>query len=140
MLWKILHWSWILTVPVTLLFLVWLMGVVPRYWDFGIRYGTFQNAATLKKIGEMEFKHLLRKLQLKFTPALSSGHQNLPQINLIIEGGAEAELNRNLPHSSRNYVKAQLLYPDGKLHNVKIKYRGDFHWHWAFYKKSIRVI
>ena len=58
---KAFHWSWIVTVPVTLLFLVWLMGVIPRYWDFGMRYATFQNAATLKKIGEMEFKHLLRK-------------------------------------------------------------------------------
>ncbi len=136
---RVFHWSWILTVPVMLLFLVWIAGVMPRYWDFGIRYGTFKNAAKLKNIGEMEFKHLLRKLQLKSTPVLSHDRQDLPQINLIIEGGAEAELNRNLPHSGRNYVKAQLMYPDGKLLNVKIKYRGDFHWHWAFYKKSMRV-
>jgi len=136
---KAFHWSWIVTVPVTMLFLVWIIGVIPKYWDFGLRYRTYANAAKLKNIGEMEFKHLLRKLQLKFIPDLSHSEQSLQQINLIVEGAAEAELNRNLPHSGRNYVKAQLMYPDGKIHKVKMKYRGDFHWHWAFYKKSIRV-
>jgi len=136
---KAFHWSWIVTVPVTLLFLVWLMGVIPKYWDFGMRYRTYANAAKLKNIGEMEFKHLLRKLQLKFTPAVSNNQRGLPRINLFIEDTVEAKLNENLPHSGRNYVKAQLMYPDGKLRKVKIKYRGDFHWHWAFYKKSMRV-
>ena len=45
----------------------------------------------------------------------------------------------HLPHSGRDYVDAHLLYSDGDIHKVSVKYRGDFFWHWAGTKKSIRV-
>ena len=41
------------------------------------------------------------------------------------------------PHSGRRYVEASLVYPDGDIHEVKVKFRGDHFWHFANRKKSM---
>ncbi|MBL4771938.1 MAG: CotH kinase family protein [Planctomycetes bacterium] len=63
----------------------------------------------------------------------------LPQVHLMVGQGSERALNSRLPSSGRVYKKGFLLYPDGQLGGVKVRYRGDFGWHWASDKKSWRV-
>ncbi len=91
----------------------------------------------LHRIMRMEFDHLVRKAELALSR--SAEQRGLKQIHLFLPESAEAQLDQNLPHSGRKYVRARLLYPDGNVNDVKVKYRGDFWWHWAYYKKSFRI-
>ncbi len=134
------RWSWLLTLPLTALFLTWAAATASRFADFGLRYQLFfEPPSLLQRIGRMELDHYLRGLRLAAgrTPDLSA--QGIDQLYLFVGEQQKKHLDRNLPHSGRSYVEAWLRYPDGDIREVKIRYRGDFYYHWAFYKKSLRV-
>ncbi|MCZ6597676.1 MAG: CotH kinase family protein [Planctomycetota bacterium] len=134
-LWR---WSWVVTLPVTAVFVLWTVRVADRYRDFGLRYQTYNDSVDLHRIGSMEASFLARKAELALTPGRSEA-QGLRRIELFVSEANEARLNAELPHSGREYVGAALLYPDGRIREVSMRYRGDFYWHWAGIKKSIRV-
>ncbi len=135
--WK---WSWALTLPLSALFLLWLNNLQAQYRDFGIRYpGILQEEGRLLQMGKMEFDHIIRKYELMMASQDDPRNRGLKQIFLFLPEANEERLNSHLPYSGRNYVEARLLYPDGGVYNVEVKYRGDFIWHWAFYKKSLRI-
>ncbi len=133
---RIWRWSVVVTLPVSLLFSIWGLAVWSRYSDFGLRH-PMADTPRIHIIGKMELDHMLRKAELLLRPGGSRG--GLKEVHLFLPESAESVLDRELPHSGREYVRGRLLYPDGSVNNVKIKYRGDFWWHWAFYKKSLRV-
>jgi CotH protein/parallel beta helix pectate lyase-like protein len=136
---KTFRWSWVVTFPLASLFVIWMVRTGTRFYDFGVRYNTFGGKSTLYNVGKMEFEHLLRLAELSLTPDHPQTGDGLRRVNLYVQDGDQAKLNRNLPASGLEYVEGALAYPDGSVNEVSLRYRGDFNWHWAMYKKSIRV-
>ncbi|MCA8982065.1 MAG: CotH kinase family protein, partial [Planctomycetes bacterium] len=139
MLRKAFKWSWLVTFPLSAAFVVWAIQTGTRFFDFGMRYNTFGGRATLYNIGKMEYEHMLRTAELALTPEHERTGNGLRRVNLYVQEGDEAKLNRNLPASGLEYVTGAIQYPDGSVNEVDLRYRGDFNWHWAMYKKSFRV-
>lgn len=135
-LWK---WSWVVTFPLACLVVLWGIRTANRYSDFGVRFGTVGKFASLHNIGEMELRHMLRQAELAVKPRHNAKVGGLRRVDLFLQEGDEAQLNEDLPASGFNYKKGGLSYPDGSIQEVSLRYRGDFNWHWAMYKKSIRV-
>jgi len=66
--------------------------------------------------------------------------ENLPKIELTVEQGSIQKMASNLPASAKEkYYKAQLVYPDGQIHNVKYRFRGRSFYHWDPKKPSLRI-
>jgi hypothetical protein len=142
---KVLHrvwtWSWLVTLPVTLVFLSWATQTVGRYWQFGVVYNAAPLRYTLLDVGEETLHSLLRKVEFSFFPEglRGEGRQaDLPVIALFVPERNLAELNSNLPHSGFKYVKGG-LWNGQDVQDVKFRYRGDYGYHWAHAKKSLRV-
>jgi len=136
LLWR---WSWILTLPIVIIFVSWSGTTIERYYTFSIKYPSlFSN---LYSYGSDEFQHLMRQTKLILSGQNGSQQQgalSLKTINLFIPEANLARLNESLPQSGFNYVKGSLW--DGiKLHKIKLKYRGDNSIHWEYYKKSLRI-
>ena len=127
------HWSWLLTTPIVVLFCIWLVLTWDRFWAFGIRYDTTPFITRLSDVGAMEMHNSLRQLQLAlknpFQQTSTLGDSKLKQINLFIPNAAIRTLNDRLPHSGQNYVEGG-LYIDNNIERVKIRYRGDYFYHW----------
>lgn len=136
---KMFRWSWVVTFPASSLFVVWMIQTATRYFDFGVRYETLGNHATLHRIGKLEFDHMLRNAELAITPRHPRIGDGLRSFNLYVQDGDQTKLNSNLPASGLDYVPGAIGYPDGSVREVSLRYRGDFNWHWAMYKKSFRV-
>lgn len=135
---KIWRFSWVVTLPIAICFVYWGWCSGVRYFDFKVRYSAAEDFSLLK-VGKMEFLHALRKSKIEtFRNNKQINSENLRTINLFIPESELAQLNSNLPHSGSEYVKGGAYY-GGKLHKVKLKYRGDTVYHWGYYKKSIRV-
>ncbi|MFT4648059.1 MAG: hypothetical protein ACI9X4_001278 [Glaciecola sp.] len=134
--WK---WSWVITLPIAVVFFMWCNSVQATYRDFGLRYTTMSNSARLLRVMEYEYATLARKGQLLFKGKRSIEEGEAPRVQLLLSNSDESKLNSNLPASGLQYVEGALLYPDGELLPVDLRYRGDFFWHWAMGKKSWRV-
>lgn len=63
----------------------------------------------------------------------------LPQVRLYVPEKAQQRLMDALPTSVKQWQKAHLIYPDGKMRQVKARYRGDNPFNWMFGKKSWRI-
>ncbi|MBI2412096.1 MAG: CotH kinase family protein [Deltaproteobacteria bacterium] len=132
-LWK---WSWVATLPIAVFFFVWIKDTAESYRLLKLDYRATMNVG-LKSIGSMRAGLLLNDLG-SVSHALGD-NRGLPAVNIYVQEGELKKLDADLPYSGRQYVEAKLLYPDGKLFEVKMKYRGDFSYHWAERKKSIRI-
>ena len=63
---------------------------------------------------------------------------NLPRINLFVPEANLAQLESHMPQSGFEYVRGG-MFINGALKKVKIRYRGDYSYHWGWDKKSIRI-
>ena len=135
---KLWRWSWLITLPATIFFLLWTVHTFQMYYTFKLKYLP-QAAISLLNIGKQQSFYLTSDIVDPFKSAKRSADQGLQAIHVFINESELNKLNSNLPYSGRNYVTAKLLYPDGKIYKVKVKYRGDFSYHWTGRKKSIRV-
>ncbi|MFT5698317.1 MAG: hypothetical protein ACI8ZB_001172 [Desulforhopalus sp.] len=133
-------WSWLITLPVTVVFIYWSWSTIDRYSTFGVRFDAKPAKMTLLKAGKLEAYHLKQKMRLalSFTQDKEKVGSKLRAINLFVPESNLAQLNANLPHSGFEYVKGG-LWNGEKLQKVKVKYRGDFLPHWGFFKKSLRI-
>ena len=134
------RWSWVLTLPVAVLFIYLAWVSIQYYSTFGVRYNAHPVSVTLLKSG---FKHT-HYLKRAFALVLSPPKNTLPKqhlldtISLFIPESELAQLNKNLPHSGYKYVKASMLN-ENRLEKAKVRYRGDTIVHWDSPKKSLRV-
>ena len=135
-LWR---WSLFVTLPVTLLFVLWGLRVKDRFDTFGLKYAPIGTALSLHSICEVEANQMLRAGYLGTLPKRGVAPHPIRRIDIFLGRAEEDALNADLPHSGREYVKGSLVAMDGSVQQVKLKYRGDFHWHWGFFKKSLRV-
>ncbi len=132
--------SWILTVPVVIVFGMWARGTYARWNDFTVRHFTSQDLSLLK-VGQLEANHMARAAKLKATAW--GTHKKLTgtgldTVHLYIKDGSLQRLNSDLPHSGFEYVDGGMYYGD-EVHKVDLRYRGDNVYHWGFWKKSWRV-
>jgi len=63
----------------------------------------------------------------------------LPQLRLYVPAHTQEALMINPPDSTKTWHKSVLMYPDGSLEKIKIRYRGDNPNNWLFAKKSTRI-
>ncbi|MFT5197437.1 MAG: hypothetical protein ACI87O_000076 [Planctomycetota bacterium] len=133
------RWSWVLTLPITIFYLMWANATLSTYWDFGLRYSTLSNSGNLRRVMLYEYNHLARGLELALKGNGDMLPGEAPKVHMMLSNDGEGKLNSNLPASGREYVDGFLQYPNGELVPVDLRYRGDFFWHWGMRKKSWRV-
>jgi len=63
---------------------------------------------------------------------------HLTEVDLFISPSELARLHDDMPGSGFEYVSGSILQ-DGKMIPARVRYRGDFLYHWSHEKKSIRV-
>ena len=134
-------WSWLVTLPVCAFFAIWLTNTAHIYREFGLRYDATPMKIGLWETGHDEFRALLRRMRLAAQPNGGRGDQHaddLRTISLYVKEKRLTKLNRDLPYSGFDYVKAG-IWDGTRVRDVRVRYRGDFARHWAFPKKSWRV-
>ncbi len=134
-IYKVFIWSWIITLPITICTTVLVYQALDRYYTFGVRYNPAPIEPPLSFYINYEIDLFLHKLKVTIFEAKQT---KLPEINLFIPHSEIAKLEQHMPQSGFSYVKARMLL-NNKLVKAKVKYRGDFLYHWAWDKKSIRV-
>ncbi|MBE9536645.1 MAG: CotH kinase family protein [Proteobacteria bacterium] len=138
---KYWRWSWIVTLPISIIYIYWAWNTLDRYYTFALRYNSGPMPVKLLILGKSELVHLKNKFRTSVTEKMlrnDTAKEGLRTINLFIPEPDLASLNSNLPYSGFKYVKGR-LFSEGKLLKVKVKYRGDFVYHWGYYKKSLRI-
>lgn len=135
-LWR---WSPLVTVPLCLVYGAWIAAIWGPYQDWGLRHRNGREAGMLTQIMDLEWGQLWRHTRVRVMGAAERSKAPIPRIDLVVGSEQEAQLNRALPASGRDYVEAGLLAEDGEIQPVEVKYRGDFYWHWALEKKSWRI-
>jgi hypothetical protein len=135
------RWSWLVTLPVTTVF-VWWLSVTLRQWHrFTNEYDARPAVVTLHEAGVDNWNHVVRAAALSLTPGdvtdVPRSHQ-LRSVQLFVNDSDIAKLGADLPYSGFEFVDGQLVFPDGPK-EVKVRYRGDFLVHWGYEKKSIRI-
>lgn len=137
-LWRL---SWIVTLPITVVFLLWASRTHHRYSEFGLRQTTLDNLS-LYKSGKLEFDHMAASLRVE-TDALGVADRlaqtGLRTISLFVREGNLQRLNANLPSSGQEYVKGAMASAGDAVQEVDLRYRGDSVYHWGYWKKSWRV-
>lgn len=103
----------------------------------GVRYGSSAHALDLRATGTYEYQRLKQSLRIGVSEERSQSQ--LPVVELELQGDLEDRLNAYLPSSGRDYQDGLLGYADGESGAAKLRYRGDWFWHWAGLKKSWRV-
>lgn len=133
--WK---WSWLVTLPITAVFLLWAVNTARMYHHYKLNYVSTMELR-LSDLGRFQAEQLLSKLKKVIMPRSSRSEEGLRKIQLFVRESDLRRLDSDLPYSGSEYVRGKLLYQNGEVHEVKIKYRGDFSYHWSGQKKSLRV-
>lgn len=133
----LLRWSPVISLPVVILGSYLLFHTVEQYYSFAIRYEPKPSTLTLTQAGQYQYSALLQRIRSAFHAAEETT-TGLQSIRLYLPEDELSKLNEHLPQSGFKYVKGRILNA-GSLQGVKIKYRGDFLYHWGYDKKSLRV-
>lgn len=137
---KLWRWSWLVTLPVTIVFVYWGSLTWHYFSTFGVRYDAYPTQVELNSTGTEQFRFLVRRLELAVTHPIRgfADEHRLPFVSLHIPEASLAHLDEYLPHSGAVYVKGRLLV-DERLAKVQVRYRGDTIQHWGSPKKSLRI-
>lgn len=137
---KLVHiflWSWIITLPIAILGAYVSYKAVDRFHVFQVRYDPVPINISLSNYIEYEWVNILQRFRVE--AAKSFGAQSkLKNISIFVPEANLSKLNLHMPQTGFEYTKARVLH-DGQLIKAKIKYRGDYLYHWGFEKKSIRI-
>jgi len=137
---RVFLWSWVVTLPVTLLGSYWLFNTLDRFGTYGVRYGMygdFVDAMSLASVGSYETNAIAQKLKVS-VKKIAQPSGTLKSVHLFVAKPRLAQLQSHMPQSGFEYVQGRMLI-DGKLVKAKFKYRGDTYYRWAWNKKSIRI-
>jgi len=135
---RLFLWSWVLTLPLAITGGYLIVRTLDRFYTFQIRYDPRPINTTLGDNLRYEINHLLQTLRVKSTVRGIRQQTDLPRISLVVPEANLAQLRSHMPQSGFQYATGG-IFIDGKLKKAKIKYRGDFSYHWRWDKKSIRV-
>ncbi len=139
----VLMWRWspLVTLPVTLMYALWAAATWRRFDAFRLRYDARPVDVRLRDVGQDEWNSFVRRAEQALagrTVADVPAALSLNTVQLFVGEAELAQLRSDLPYSGYDYVKGRLMFADG-LHDVRLRYRGDFMPHWGYDKKSIRV-
>ena len=130
-------WSWIVTLPIALLGSYWAYNTANRFYTYAVRYDPAPNRTmNLYATGAYEFDTIIQRSRLLLKP--QANESELPAIKIFVPETNMSLLESRMPQSGFGFVKARLL-KDGRLLKAQLRYRGDFIYHWGYYKKSIRI-
>ena len=135
---RLFLWSWTISLPIVIAGGYLTYQGLDRFYTFQVRYNSKPVSASLHKTLSYEVDQFLQSLRVKTSPKRFLQGTSLPRINLFVPEANLTQLESHLPQSGFQYVKGGILI-DGRLQKAKIKYRGDFLYHWGWDKKSIRV-
>ncbi|MDP7453425.1 MAG: CotH kinase family protein, partial [Arenicellales bacterium] len=136
---RLFLWSWVATLPVTLVGGYWVYRSMDRFYTYKARYDPVnRNETDLGVIGKYEIARLVQRVRAATVGKFTQRGTSLKVIYLFVPESNLATLESHMPQSGFNYVKARMLI-DGKLEKVKVKYRGDTFYRWVWDKKSIRI-
>ena len=137
LLWR---YSPLVTLPISIFFLVWLGGTYKMYSDIVLRYLPLPfEHQDLDFVGRLKGETMVRGITSSLNIADFGGGAHLPRVHLFVDEGGLRSLDGDIPYSGKRFVGGRLIYPDGELKSVKVRYRGDFAYHWSGDKRSIRV-
>ena len=138
-LFRIFLWSWMLTVPVTLVGGYLVFRSFDRFATYGMRYNAGdQRELHLSAVGHYELSRMSQRIRAVVSGYLSEKPTELRSIHLFVPESNLSSLESHMPQSGYDYVKARMLI-DGKLAKGDLKYRGDTFYRWAWDKKSMRI-
>jgi len=135
---QIFLWSWVITVPISLVGGYILYRAADRTYTYSVRYGGEDERLQFDRIARYEVNHLANFSRVKSFEAFRKGASNLRSLYIVIPEANLAQLESHMPQSGFEYVAGRIIR-DGKLSKVKVKYRGDTFYRWAWDKKSIRI-
>ena len=117
---RIFLWSWVLTVPVTLVGGYLVFRSFDRFVTYGMRYNAGdQQELNLSAIGHYELSRMSQRIRAAVAGYLSGKPTELRSIHLFVPESNLSNLESHMPQSGYDYVKARMLI-DGKLEKVQI--------------------
>ena len=131
-------WSWIVSLPIVIAGTYLTYRGLDRFYTFQVRYDPRPVSRPLHRTLSYEVDQFLQILRVNTSPKKIFHETSLPRINLFVPEANLAQLESHMPQSGFRYVKGGILI-DGQLKKAKIKYRGDYIYHWGWDKKSVRV-
>ncbi|MEE2886689.1 MAG: CotH kinase family protein [Planctomycetota bacterium] len=135
------QWSWLITLPVAVLFVYWAGQTHNIYQNFCLRYDAVPIQFSLRGIGARNAKQMLLRARTELFEGggrTSVGPGNLRLVSLFVQEGDIAHLNSNLPHSGFQEVDGKIWHGNQPI-DCEVRYRGDFAQHWGYAKKSWRI-
>ena len=135
---QIFFWSWVITVPISLVGSYLLYRAVDRTYTYSVRYGGEKEELQFARIARYEASQLANFLRVNFIKGLGRRETSLKSVHLVVPEANLAQLESHMPQSGFEYVEGRMIQR-GKLAKVKVKYRGDTFYRWAWDKKSLRV-
>jgi len=135
---KLFLWSWLITLPVTLVGGYVLFRTLERTYAFHVRYGGWTKDLELGSVARYEVGQLSNMIRAKFKNNVRPLGPQLERIYLAVPTSNLALLESHMPQSGFEYVEGRILQGD-KWQKMKIRYRGDSSYRWAWDKKSIRI-
>lgn len=128
------RFSLIVTLPITICFFLWTYQTYRLYTSFFPEFYYAEVKKPLVAMGEVIFAKLVEGVWRSFY------RENAQvEFNIFIPQRSLNELNQDLPDSGFEFKRGFLLYPDGSLNRIQLRYRGDNAWHWLFPRKSYRI-
>jgi hypothetical protein len=134
---RLLLWSWLITLPIAIGGGYLSYKTLTRFYTFQVRYDPYPAQLKLHDLLQYEWGSMLLAGQAAINRYLDQ-RIDLKSIYLFASQSELARLGAHLPQSGFKYIKAAVLHKQ-KLIKAKIRYRGDFSYHWAWNKKSLRV-
>ncbi|MBT6070003.1 MAG: hypothetical protein HOH09_03000 [Proteobacteria bacterium] len=131
-------WSWLVTLPICIIGGYLTYRTIDRTYTFSIRYGSNAEAVKLDSIARYEVNQLVNHTRVQVKRFLAGKKSELPTISLVLPEPQKKYLHEHLPQSGFDYVKGG-VFLDDQLRKMKLKYRGDTFYRWAWDKKSLRV-
>jgi len=135
---SLLLWSWLLTIPVTVIGGYWIYRTIDRFYTYGVRYETSVKELELGMIGQYEVNRLAQRVRATISGHFDQRTTELQSVHLFFPESSLSALESHMPQSGFDYVKGRMLI-DGKLAKAELKYRGDTFYRWAWDKKSMRI-
>ena len=135
---QIFLWSWVITVPISLLGGYLLYRAADRTYTYNVRYEGPAKILQFDRIARYEASQLANFARVKFLQGLGKQETSLRSLHLVVPEANRAQLESHMPQSGFEYVGGRIIR-DGKLSKVKVKYRGDSFYRWAWDKKSLRI-
>lgn len=114
--------------------LLWSLAMLHSEWRAGyvVLYQPTNSVNLLKY-------HAVGAYERLFSPYISSTKAGLPIRRIYLPQQGLLSLEQHLPENIKKWQRGFLLFPDEKLHKIKLRFRGDNPFNWAYAKKSWRI-